>query len=228
MGKQWSKIFKQYGKVFTRSEENIPKIVKLFKKKGVKRVLDLGCGSGRHLIYLAKNNFEVYGIDISSEGIKIAKKWLKNKGLRADLKIGDIYKKLPYKDNFFDAVISTNTIHHGKIENIRKTIKETERILKPKKLIFITVRKRKIKKRWLKNIVITEKYENREIKHKVLAEPRSYMPIEGGEKGLFHYLFNKKILRQEFKNFKIYNIWVDSINRHYCLLGELKSKNAKN
>ena len=75
MGKQWDKIFKQYGKFFTKPQEDILKIVRLFKKKGVKRVLDLGCGSGRHIVCLAKQGFKVYGIDIAPEGIKIAKNW---------------------------------------------------------------------------------------------------------------------------------------------------------
>jgi SAM-dependent methyltransferase len=127
MGKQWDKIFKQYGRVFTEPHEDIPKIVKLFKKKGVKRVLDLGCGSGRHLVYLARHGFEVYGIDISETGIKLSKEWLKEENLKANLKIGDIYKKLPYSNNFFDAIISVQVLHHNRIEKIRKAIKEIER-----------------------------------------------------------------------------------------------------
>ncbi len=213
MVKQWDKIFKQYGKFFTKPQEDIPKIVKLFKKKGVKRVLDLGCGSGRHTVYLAKQGFEVYGFDIAPKGIKLAKDWLKKNNLKANLKIGSIYKKLPYKNNFFDAVISVQTIHHAKIKTIRKVIKEIERALKPKGFIFITVAAsipRKVK-RW---------------KHKII-EPRTIIPVEGREKGLIHYFFNKELLRKEFRNFKIYDIWVDS-GDHYCFLGELKNKNVKN
>lgn len=119
MGKQWDKIFKEQGKVFIKPQEDIPKVVKLFKKKGVKRVLDLGCGSGRHLVYLAKQGLEVYGIDIAPEGIRIARDWLRKEKLQANLKIGSIYEKLPYKDNFFDAIISIQTLHHAKIEKIR-------------------------------------------------------------------------------------------------------------
>lgn len=219
---QWNKIFKQYGKVFTKTQEDLPKIVKIFKKHNIKRVLDLGCGSGRHIIYLAKKGLQVYGIDIAEEGMKITKEWLKKEKLRANLKIGSIYKKLPYQDNFFDAVISTHTIHHAKIKNIRKSVKEIERILRPKGLIFITVRKRKFKKFWPKYTII-EKYGKQKTGYKVIGS-RMYAPIGGGEKGLIHYLFNKELIRKEFKNFKIYDIWVDSKKRHYCFLAELKNK----
>lgn len=210
--KQWDRIFRAEGKIFDKVQEDVPRIASLFKKKGVKRVLDLGCGSGRHLIYLVKKGFDVYGFDISEYGIKIARDWLKKEKLRANFKIGNIYKKLPYKDNFFDALISTQTLHHNRISKIRELIKEIERILKPGGLIFITVSRMGPKK---------DIPKERWWKIKFIA-PRTYIPLSHDEKGLIHYLFNKKTLRKEFKNFKIYNIWVGSEKGHYCLLGELK------
>jgi len=215
--KQWNKIFKKIGKVFIEPQEDIPKIVRLFEKKGVKRILDLGCGTGRHVVYLAKNGFDVYGIDIAEDGIKIAKKWLKENNLKANLKVGSIYQKLPYKDNFFDAVISTNTIHHERIKNIRKVIKEIERILKPRGLIFITVRRRWFRK-FLPKFSIIERYGKQKSRYKVI-ESKTYVPLEGGEKGLPHYLFNRESILKEFKNFRIQNIWFASDRRHYCFLG---------
>lgn len=212
MGKQWDKIFRKYGKVFNQIQEDIPKIVKLFKERGAKKILDLGCGTGRHTVYLAKKGFRVYGIDNSPAGIRINKDWLKKEKLKANLKIGDIYKKLPYKDKFFDVVISIQVIHHAKIRTIRKAIKEIERVLKPNGLIFITIRKKK--------------QMRGRAKYKMIAS-RACIPVEGEEKGLIHYLFNKELLRKEFRDFKIYNIWIDFKKIHYCLFGELKN-NAQN
>lgn len=126
MGKQWNKIFKERGKVFEKIQEDIPRIARIFKKHNVKTILNLGCGTGRHTVYLTKQGFDVYGFDNSSEGIKIAKNWLKEDKLKADFKISSIYKKLPYKDSFFDAIVSTSVIHHGKIQAIKKLIKEKE------------------------------------------------------------------------------------------------------
>lgn len=215
MGKQWDKIFKETGRFFTKVQEDIPKIVKLFKKYRVKKVLDLGCGSGRHTVYLAKHGFKVYGIDIAKQGIKIAKDWLKKEKLKASLQIGPVYKKLPYKDNFFDAVISVQVIHHARIKTIRKAIEEIERILKPEGIIFITVPKFLTKKE-LKELAKKETiWKMRKI------EPRTLLPLDEKEKGLIHFYFNKGLIRQEFKNFKIHDIWFDSKN-HYCFLGELK------
>lgn len=217
--KQWNKIFKEEGKVFIKIQEDIPKIVKLFKARSVKRILDLGCGSGRHLVYLAKRGFDVYGIDIAKQGIKIAKDWLKVEGLKANLKIGDIYKRLPYPDNFFDAILSTQTLHHGRIEKIRKLIKELERILKTGGLIFVTVRRALRVKDWKKNKIVIHRWKKKKTKYMVIG-PRIYVPVEGGEKGLIHFCFNKRLIKKEFKNFKIPKIWIKK--GHYCFLGELR------
>jgi ubiquinone/menaquinone biosynthesis C-methylase UbiE len=210
---QWNEIFKNRGKVFTKIQEDIPKISEFFRKHKVKKILDIGFGSGRHVVYFAKKGFDVYGIDISEEGLKITKSLLKKSNLKARLKIGDIYKKLPYKNDFFDAAISIQTLHHGRIGKIRKLIKEMERILKPRGLIFITVSKKRPKKEIPKEKLWKIKF----------IAPRTFIPLSHEEKGLIHYRFNKNLLRKEFKNFKIYDIWTDSDRGHYCFLGRLKN-----
>lgn len=228
--KQWNGIFKEKGKVFLDPQEDMRKIVKIFKKKGVKKVLDLGCGSGRHTVCLAKNGFDVYGIDIAPVGIKLTKDWLKKEKLKASFKLGSIYQKLPYKDKYFDAVVSTSTINHAKINDIRKLIKEIERILKPNGLIFITVMQKTRLRNWRINSIKKEMSRGDDgvsiLKndYKIIA-PQTYVYLTGGEKGLIHYIFNKNIVRKEFKNFKIFNIWLSSNKRHDCFLAELKMPN---
>jgi ubiquinone/menaquinone biosynthesis C-methylase UbiE len=210
----WNEVFRKEGIIFLKPQEDMPKMVKLFKNYKVKRVLDLGCGSGRHLVYLAKHGFDVYGIDIAESGIKIAKKWLRKEGLKANLKIWNIFKRLPYKDNFFDAIICIRTLNHGKIEWIRKCIREMRRVLKTNGLIFVTVHKLLPKR-----LIPKEKLYG--IKWIV---PRTYVILDGPEKGMPHYRFNKRILLKEFKNFKILDFWIDSEN-YYCLVGQIKKRN---
>jgi len=211
--KAWDVAFKKMGKVFTAPQEDMPKIVKLFKENNVKKILDLGCGSGRHTVYLAKHGFDVYGFDISEHGIKILMKWLKKEKLKASLKVGDIYKKLPYRNNFFDAIVSVRTLHHGKLEWIKNLVKEMKRILKPNGFVFITVRKHVPKKYIPKEKLYGIKY----------IAPRTYIILGGPEKDLPHYQFNKNILREIFDDFKIFNLWVDS-ESFYSLFGQLKNK----
>lgn len=207
MNKQWENVFNKEGKIFEKPHDDMKKISKELKKRNVQKILDLGSGSGRHLIYLSELGFEVFGIDISETGIKMSRDMLNKKGLKANLKVGNIYDRLPYTDEFFDSVISVQAMHHSNIDNIRSLIKEIERVLRPKGVIFITVPKTKKSQRK------TKKYKE--------IEPRTFVPLDGWEKGLPHFLFNEGLIRKEFSNFKINKIWLDS-TKHYCFMGELK------
>ena len=209
--KQWNQIFKKHGKVFLKPQEDIVRIAKLFKRKNARKVLDLGCGTGRHLIYFAKKGFDVYGIDIAEEGIKIARKWLKGEKLKAKLKTGSIYKKLPYKSNFFDAVVSVQVLQHGKLNQIKKGIEEIERVLKPGGLIFIT---------------LCGRYSKGKVRYCVIktarkVAPRTYVPTIGNEASVTHYVYDKATIKSHYKNFKIIDLWRDKKD-YYCFLGELK------
>ena len=45
-------------------------------KQGIK-MLDLGCGIGRHVIYGNENNIDTYGFDLSQEAINYAQEFAK-------------------------------------------------------------------------------------------------------------------------------------------------------
>ncbi len=197
--KIWEKIFQQYGKVFTDPHWDMPQVVKELQDIKANKVLDLGSGTGRHVIYLARNGFSVYGLDNSQEGINTTKQWLKTKKLTAKLILQEMTKKLPWENNFFDAIISVQVIHHANIATITKIIAELERVLKKGGFIFITV----------------PKLKNQAMKYKKI-EQNTYVPLDGWEKGLPHHYFTKEELEDFFFNFNIVDIHLDRIN-HYCL-----------
>ena len=68
------------------------------------RVLDLACGSGRHLIPLTKAGYDVVGFDVSLNLLRIAKQRLGEAVLvRGDMRF------LPFKEGAFKAIISMDT-----------------------------------------------------------------------------------------------------------------------
>ena len=71
---------------------------------------------------------KVYGIDINPIFKVAADEFASEKKINADFKIG-IGEKLPYKDNFFDFVVSTDTFEH--VQNLKITMDECYRVLKP-------------------------------------------------------------------------------------------------
>lgn len=203
----WNYIFKKRGRVFFKPQEDMSKVIRLLKKEKAKRILDLGCGSGRHTIMLAKAGFDVYGMDASKEGLKQTKEWLKKEKLKAKLKKASCYKKFPFKKDFFDATISIQVIHHAKIKQIRYCISEIERVLKPKGIAFVTVTKAICGRR--------------ATKFKKVA-PRTYIMLDGDEKGVVHYVYTQKLMRKDFKKFSVLDIHEDS-GGHDCILGRLKA-----
>jgi len=204
---QWNEIYKKNLKEYkyydlSKPNSNMKELVRIFKENNIKKILDLGCGNGRNLFYLLNKGFKVFGIDSSSQAIKQIRK-----KLNSNLIIGNIFTILPYKDNTFDAIICTQVLQHSIERNIRKTISEIKRILKPKGLLFLTVCGRYSKGKLRYCLVKTA--------NKIAQN--TYIPTIGNEKGLTHFIYNKKILLEHFSKFKIINLWKDKRD-YYCLL----------
>ena len=206
----WEKIFKNEGKYFLKPIASMPKISGEFKRRKVAKILDLGCGSGRHLVYLAQKGYDMYAIDSSVTGIGIAKKWIKSRHLKAHFKRQDIYKKLPYASNSFDAIISTYVLHHNYEGKIKYLIKEMERVLKEKGLIFFTVPKF----RHIRRNQSAKRLPLRKVGY------MTYISQDGEEMGLPHFYFNKNTIEKYFNKFKILDF--NSTKTHYEVLAQLK------
>mgnify|MGYP001181286392 CR=1 FL=1 len=101
------------------------------------KILELGCGPGANLWYLAREGFMVYGMDGSSTAIEKCRKRLDSEvpGWIGDLYVGDIIS-LPYDNNFFDAVIDLEAITHNSFEDSKRIYSEAARVLKSKGKIF--------------------------------------------------------------------------------------------
>jgi ubiquinone/menaquinone biosynthesis C-methylase UbiE len=94
-------------------------------------VLDLGCGTGKHSLFLASEGFQVHATDLAETGIKIAREKAKSLGIsNIHFKQHDM-REIPFADRFFDAVLCIWTIYHGTRDDIRKTVQEIYRVLKP-------------------------------------------------------------------------------------------------
>jgi tellurite methyltransferase len=55
-----------------------------------KKALDIACGEGRNSIFLAREGFEVTGLDISKAGLEKALKWMERENLSIDFRIQDL------------------------------------------------------------------------------------------------------------------------------------------
>jgi ubiquinone/menaquinone biosynthesis C-methylase UbiE len=102
-------------------------------------ILDIGCGSGRHVKLFAENRFRVFGIDFSKSAIFNTKNLLRKNNLRAELKCSSMHN-LPFKDNYFDGVLSFGVFYYSDSKGMKKSIKEMYRVLKKGGTGFINIR----------------------------------------------------------------------------------------
>ncbi len=103
-------------------------------RKNIK-ILEVGCGPGANLWYLAREHFATYGIDGSETAIHQAKNRLKEESLSAQLTVGDIIK-LPYENDSFDAVIDVECIYANSEKNAGLILSEIYRVLKTGGLFY--------------------------------------------------------------------------------------------
>jgi len=82
------------------------------------RVLELGCGTGNNLRFLAEEGFIPFGIDASPTAIEKARELLAAHELDATLQVGDI-TELPWPDNSFDLVLDRAALVHNTPARIR-------------------------------------------------------------------------------------------------------------
>jgi len=116
---------------------------KINLKPGV-RVLDAGCGNGRHLYEAFKRpGVQVVGLDMKSEDVTKARNMMRlmekeGEGGEAGWGIftGDI-TKLPFSDHSFDIVICSEVLEH--IPDEAEAIREITRVLKPGEIMAVSV-----------------------------------------------------------------------------------------
>lgn len=100
------------------------------------RVLDIGCGNGFILKALSKkvSDIEVFGFDNTFSLAKATKKRL---GEKANILRASANCQLPFIDNSFDLILSTDALEHLKDPSL--LLKEIHRLLKPGGRAVITI-----------------------------------------------------------------------------------------
>jgi ubiquinone/menaquinone biosynthesis C-methylase UbiE len=131
----YNKISRFYDALSDRSEAPVRRAgLNLLKPRAGERVLEIGFGTGHTLAALAKavgSGGMVFGLDLSDQMVRLAKKNLAEAGLleRARLRCGDA-AQLPYAKNTMDAVFMSFTLELFDTPEIPKVLSECRRVLK--------------------------------------------------------------------------------------------------
>jgi len=111
------------------------------------RVIDLGCGTGRHVVHLARRGFNVVGVDLSPFMLDVAREKLKRESLHAELVRGSITDLSRFADGSFRCAIcmfSTLGLIRGR-RNRLDFLREVRRVLEPGGLFIAHVHNRTYK-----------------------------------------------------------------------------------
>ncbi len=103
------------------------------------RVLEAGCGYGRNLVHLMREKCEVFALDADSAGIEHVRQLSASleTGLPAENFLVGRIEKMPFPDEFADAVICSAVLHFAKDEEqFRAMLAELWRVLRPGGLLF--------------------------------------------------------------------------------------------
>lgn len=113
----------------------IHEITRKLKKYQVKKVLDLGCGSGWLSIFMSKYGFEITGIDTAKPAIELGKTWAQEDNANVDFLVGNLLN-LPFKENTFDAVICNSVLEHFRFDQAKIILDKAHEVLTNKGFLF--------------------------------------------------------------------------------------------
>jgi len=137
-------LFYQNEEVIRFTSKYIRKQVSLLEVEDVEsfsnipKMLDLGCGIGRHIVHAFALGIDAYGIDLSEKAVSLAVEWAKERGMQnpeTKIKQGDI-TTIPWPDSHFDYVLSHGVLDSMPFKTAIKAARETARVLKDGGLFY--------------------------------------------------------------------------------------------
>jgi ubiquinone/menaquinone biosynthesis C-methylase UbiE len=178
-------------KVYSPEEpdDSVVKFIDALLERNAKTILDLACGAGRHVAYMAKQGLDTNGADISDIGLKLTLERLRKQELKAALVKCDM-KHLPYRDFSIDAVICMRAIYHQELKEIQETILEIRRVLKKSGSVLVDF----LSKR-------TYSYGKG-----AETEKDTFIETEGHEKDVLHHFTDEPEIEHLFRDFEIIKV----------------------
>lgn len=136
----WDKLWqdKERFLLWGQPDREVSALLPMLRKEKIHRVLDLGCGLGRHVIFMSKEGFDIHAVDSSKTAVAYCQEWLNKEGLTAHVSAVDM-DNLDYPDDYFDFVLSWNVIYHTTREHMIYILSEISRILRKDGLLYLTL-----------------------------------------------------------------------------------------
>lgn len=125
---KWNATTEKYIRMV--AEKDVCKTGRNLREKGFRKVLDLGCGNGRHALWFAHQGFEVHAFDSSINNLECMQVKANDEDLKIVSKHG-VLTNLPYTNSEFDYILAWDSINNSDLKTVQGTISEIYRVLKP-------------------------------------------------------------------------------------------------
>ncbi len=104
------------------------------------RLLDAGCGEGRHCFGALSRGARVVGLDLDLDSLRLASKRLRKEAAAGD-SLGEMLQgntfALPFRDETFHKVICSEVMEH--VHDYRAAARELARVTKPGGMVAVTI-----------------------------------------------------------------------------------------
>ncbi len=189
----WGVLFADAGMQNREPDPELITLIPRFQQTSCRRVLDAGCGVGRHLLPLLAAGFQVWGVDSDTQVLEILlNRFQKAPAIkeRPYLALADL-KQLPFMSEAFDLTVSIKVINHGYASAFRAYCRELDRVLKVGGYSFIIVSP------W-------EFGEKVRLPQTRELEPHTLVDVATPDGSLIHHFPTPEELREQFPGYEVH------------------------
>jgi len=123
----YEKFIAKYGTLSESEKEYLDEFLELVRGP---KILDIGCGPGKHSKYMKEKGYEVYSADISGKMV-LSTKQINPYTLYADMEY------LPFREEYFDGIWCNAALVH--LPKKDKALSEFYRVLKDEGILYVSV-----------------------------------------------------------------------------------------
>lgn len=131
---QMDALYRKLGREIPWNRETPPEILLDLLDSGripAGRAVDLGCGAGTTAVWLAQRGFEVTGLDISAEAIRLAGELAARRGVTCRFRVADLTGEALHPGPGFDFAFEWEVLHHIFPADRPRYVRNVHRLLRP-------------------------------------------------------------------------------------------------
>ena len=180
-----------------RTEAQVDFIEKICHLKKGAKILDLGCGWGRHSIELAKRDYEVVELEINPSYIEEAERRADSAGVKVQFLKKDM-RRIIFKEEFDTIILLWNSFGYFSDKENEELIKSIYKALKKEGYFVLEI----INRDWLLRHFTPKNWQK--LNDIYILEDRKFVLDESRVKGKITYIQGEKRMKRT-TNFRFYS-----------------------